>query len=126
MKKLRINTARFFAFIVAIQILNLSIDAQAFTFLQTKQTVGYSNEINSFVEYFAEIVFEHRDAMPEYQKSSHDNLQLHKNFIIKQITVEERKNFQYPFIENKPMLSQLQTGYTYLYYKEIIPPPPKA
>jgi hypothetical protein len=126
LNSIRIHTARFFTFIVALQMLNLCIDTQSFQFLHSKQTVGYSNEINSFVEYFAEVVFDHKNALPEYQKSSHDNQQVHKHFGINHLAVEDRKTFEHPCAQSGIVLSPLQKGYDYLFFKEINPPPPKA
>ncbi len=125
LKLKRIHIARFFAFIVAIQVLNLSIDAQSFQFLETKHTIGYPNEINSFVEYVAEIVLEHTNALPEYEKSSHDKLQLHKDCIVKHITVEDKKSVTYSDLKNDLPLA-IPENYTCLFCKEINPPPPKA
>jgi len=126
LKNIRINTARFFAFIVAVQVLNLCIDTQTFQPIQAKHTVGYFNEINSFVEYFAEVVLDHKNAMPEYQKSSHESQQLHKHFPTNHLAVNEKKPFLHPFQTDNILLSVVQEKYNYLYYKKINPPPPKA
>lgn len=125
MKLKRIHIARFFAFIVAIQVLNLSIDTQSFDFIQTRQNIGYFNEINSFVEYVAEIVLQYTNALPEYEKSSHDNLQLHKDCIIKHITVEDKKLVTYTDLKNDLPLA-IPENYICLFCKEINPPPPKS
>lgn len=113
---------------VALQILNLSIYTQDFRPLaQHSHTVGDFNEINSIVEFVAEEVLDHKNALPEYQhhNSNHKDLQLHKHLAIKIIELEEYapvKLLAQPLLRFGSMFNQ---HYDFLYYREINPPPPK-
>ncbi|WP_147313898.1 hypothetical protein [Deminuibacter soli] len=128
MSNLKLHTARFFAFVVAIQILNLSIYTQDFRPLaQHNHTVGDFNEINSIVEYVAEVVLDNKNALPEYQRTNnnHKDLQLHKHLAIKIIDLKQYIPFRVPEIQQHNFTSQFKQDYAYQYFKEINPPPPK-
>ena len=62
--KYRIAFAKFITFIVALQILNVSIYALDINMPQQKNVLSYSNEINSIIEYVGEIVLRHSNAFP--------------------------------------------------------------
>lgn len=114
---------------VALQILNLSIFMQDFTPVSThRHTIGEFNEINSLVEYVAEVVLEQKNALPESheENTSKKDLELHKHIPFKLITFDElatvaqapvfKPSFHYPLNDSR----------TFLYSREINPPPPKA
>ena len=126
MRNLRIYIARFFAFVVAIQVLNLSIDAQAFQSLESNHSIHYFNEINSFVEYFAVLVSGDKNALPEYKKSTHEKLQVHKHITIKHITLDQKNAHEDDDLIAAKFRAPEPENYAYFFYKEINPPPPKA
>ena len=122
----RIHTARLITFVVALQILNLGLFAQQISPFNAACTTE-TNTINSFVEYIAETILEHKDAVPETKNEHHHkDLQAHKHVVVQLIS-----------IEREPALTAVQTGLGktpvafshsnyYQFCKEINPPPPKA
>jgi hypothetical protein len=129
MAKVKLHIARFFAFVVALQILNMSIYTQDFQpLVQHSHTIGDINEINSFVEYVAEVVLDYKDALPEYQHyyNNHKELQLHKHISVKLISLEQESTEKLVLDNTRRYRPSLKESYDYLYYKEINPPPPKA
>ncbi len=114
--------------ILALQILNLSVYGSQFEqFINGNhgKKVMELNQIDSFMEYVVEIVLKHDNAFPE-QSGNH--------------TKNNSKTLKTPFqlfhfqeqevviIPVQPILehhSYFRINYTYLFYKEINPPPPK-
>lgn len=117
--------AKLLALVVAIQILNLSICVQDFKELPAKHSIGEFNEINSVVEYVAEIILEHDNAMPEGKHSSHKDLQAHKHIDFKKAPVSKPANMQNEIAAAINYSYPIKDSYSFLYYKEINPPPPK-
>ncbi len=128
MRTTRQHIAKFMAFVVALQILNLSIFTQDFEPLHIKHkpVIGEFNEINSIVEYVAEVVLDYKNAFPEFEKEGNKDLQPYKHIAIKLITADELLTSKPP--ANTPInyLLPVNDRYDYLFYKEINPPPPKA
>lgn len=121
--------ARLLLLLVALQILNLSIYMQDFEPLNTHHyTIGEVNEINSIVEYVAEVVLQHKNALPEYhqQNNDHSAMQLHKHAPIKMITFEDLQPKRAFCVTKHSYIHPLNEAYQFLYFKEINPPPPKA
>lgn len=120
-------TLKCFIVLIALQILNLGIDAIDFQPLNASSTIGDFNYINSMTEYVTEIVLGHTDAFPEYQKESpssksqilkHLSLKLYELKFYTAIVKEFKGNSSYTF--------PLNEKYNYLFFKEINPPPPKV
>lgn len=120
-----IATKIFIAF-MAVQILNLSMDAMDFTPLVPSNDLGNFNYMNSVAEYVTEILLNYKDAFPEYQQiHSSSKTQVLKHIPFKIISTNEivglkdyssnHLHYTHPFDENQ----------TYAYVKEITPPPPK-
>jgi hypothetical protein len=129
MTGIRLHIARLLLFVVAMQILNLSIYMQDFEPLKThKHTIGEINEINSIVEYVAEVVLEHKGALPEYkqQNSDHTALQLHKHAPVKMITFDDLQPQREFYVTKQTYLHPLSEADEFLFFREINPPPPKA
>jgi hypothetical protein len=129
MTHFRIHIAKLLTFIVALQILNLSIFMQDFDPLNTHpQTIGEINEINSIVEYVAEVVLDHENALPEYEQENteHKDLQSHKHMPIKLITFDELVTEITPPVFKRTFHYPLNDSRTFVLSKEITPPPPKA
>lgn len=121
----RIIIAKFFTLIVALQILNLSIDVQNHNLTLKTTDIAQFNEMNSVVEFIGEKMLNHDNAFPENPKGSHKDVQFNKHTDIKisyspaRITLSNVNNdctpFQFPVSEQ----------YKFLYFREINPPPPK-
>ncbi len=116
-----------FLLLMALQILNLGIDAIDFQPIASANTIGDFNYINSMTEYFAEVVMGNKDAFPEYERGSasskpqiikHFSLQLYQPVSLS--ITGESVSYKAPV----PLL--LNEKYKYLFFKEINPPPPKA
>jgi hypothetical protein len=111
---------------MALQILNLGVDAIDFQPLSASASLGDFNYINSLTEYVSEILLGHKDAFPEYQKeSSSSKSQFTKHFSIKLcelntitiITKLTDYHSAYVLINEKEI---------YRFCKEINLPPPKV
>lgn len=129
MTGIKLHIARLLVFIVAMQILNLSIYMQDFEPIKTHHhTIGEVNEINSIVEYFAEVVLEHKGALPEYKQQNNDHtaLQVHKHAPVKMITFDDLQPARVTFVEKRTYIHPLNEAYYFLFFREINPPPPKA
>jgi hypothetical protein len=116
------------AFVVALQVLNLSIFTHDFHPLHYKQktVIGEFNEINSVVEYFTEVVLEHSNIFPEFKKEGSKDLQSLKHIDIKLINAEEILPLKQETTSAVDYLIQKSDYYNFLFYKEIYTPPPKA
>lgn len=81
--------------------------------------------MDSIVEYVTEVVFGHKNAFPEYAHKHHKDLQVHKQAISLYSEEIANANPAVPFI-HRSMEWGAPDQYSYQYYKEINPPPPKA
>ncbi len=112
-------------FVVALQILNLSIYAQDYNPIKSSNVLYETNEINSIMEYVGEIVLKHQNQFPEYPNDGQKNLQLKH-------TALTTFSFQYLKVQsctNKAVINYIvpvTEDYYFLFLKEINPPPPKA
>jgi len=112
---------------MAIQILNLGIDAIEFQPLQKADSIEDFNYINSMTEYVSEILMGKKDAFPEYQKeSSSSKSQMLKHFSFKFCHLNINTSFLKEFKECNVYSVLLNEKNKYLFFKEINPPPPKA
>jgi hypothetical protein len=129
MRKLKLHIAKIFAFVVAVQILNLSIYTQDFQpLLQPSNSIGEFNEFNSVVEYVAEVVLDHENALPEYNNTynAHKDLQAHKHVTVKMLDCDLLTTEPVAIQDGRTYIHPLKDDYRFLFYKEINPPPPKA
>ena len=118
--------AKLITLVVALQILNMSIYAQDVNMLQQKGFVTYINDINSIAEYVGEVVLKHANAFPEYPNDGHKELQFSKHFDLTPSSIQKLKvqsNIINSFSEH---IFPHQEDYSFLFLKEINPPPPKA
>ncbi len=113
--------------IVAMQIINLSIDAVEFQPIATTVTIEDFNYFNSITEYVSEIVMGNKDAFPEFQKeSSSSKTQIIKHLSIK-LFQQEGFTCRIPYtVKNEAFIVPLTEDYKYRFFREINPPPPKA
>ncbi len=125
-KRLHIYIIRFIAFLVALQILNMGLFVQDFEPFATTSVTPQINIINTIDEYIAEVVLNHKDAVPEGKDSSKKDIQLHKHIVYKCVNIS-RPSFNYASgliaARNKYDFSQ---DYFYRFFQDINPPPPKA
>ncbi len=68
--------------LIALQILNLSIDTQNFQPPEPRNTLSYFNEMNSVVEFVTEKLITKRDTFPENKKQNKNGPQVHKHTTI--------------------------------------------
>lgn len=104
-------------FLIAFQVLNTSIDTPA-----ENIAISY-NYIDTYVEYFAEVVFKLENAFPESGDRQHKELQQHKNLRIKiqNTYLLSFTAFFTRFVENFSFTQP--DKYFFTFTKEINPPP---
>ena len=113
--------------LVAIQIINLSIDAVEFQPIAATIVIEDFNYFNSLTEFVAEVVMGNKDAFPEFQKESSSS----KSQIVKHLSVKlfQQDHFacRTPYIiQSASFIVPLTEEYQFRFFKEINPPPPKA
>jgi hypothetical protein len=127
MKTLVFYSRQLLVFFMAIQILNMSLDSMQFTAITKSNEVGMFNELNTVVEYVAEIVLGHSNAFPEYNnsKNSSKDYPLQKQVDQKIFPFETYAVVQPTTTSLPDFFIPLTERYTSVFYKEINPPPPK-
>ena len=128
MKIFLLHIKRFFLFLLALQILNLSFDSIEFQPISNANDLSQFNELNTAIEYVSEIILGYVDAFPEAGNDNHSSQKdysFQKQISIKvyyftspylQQTIKENVSYNLPV--NEKIISSL--------YKEIIPQPPNA
>jgi hypothetical protein len=120
------HICKIFAFIIALQILNMSIDApNAGMQYGSSSSSDDFNYIDTFVEYVTEIVLKYDNAIPESKDRQQKELQQHKQF---EVAFQKIVPLIISFAEEIPkkQFIDLTDKYAYQFIKEINPPPPKA
>ena len=130
MKSIRTYCTRFILFVLALQILNLSVYGSEYTqrlVYKSGRTETVKNQIDCLAEYVAEVILDHRNAIPE-QKGNHTKN--NQKVIKAQIQLFAQNNLELPAYKiQHPVIikySYYNNQYDYLFCKEINPPPPKA
>jgi len=121
----KIFFAKFITFIVALQILNVSIYAQDIDIPQQRNVLSFSNEINSINEYIGEVVLKHSNAFPEYPNDGHKEMQFSKHIDLNLFSFQHFKAYSTPKVYTEYLYPH-KIDYNFLFLKEINPPPPKA
>jgi hypothetical protein len=111
----------FLVFVIALQVLNMSIDVPS---AQSNVSSHDFNYIDTYVEYIAEVILKYKNAIPESKHRHQRELQLHKHI---QVICEA---FQITAIDKLYNLIRKPYGnysdkYASTFIKEIHPPPPK-
>jgi hypothetical protein len=112
--------------LIAIQIINLSIDGVDFQPMASRVVIEDFNYLNSMTEYVSEIILGKKDAFPEFQKESSSS----KSQIIKYLSLKiagkplEGLSNKYTLCTSS-FIIPLKEKYEYSYFNEINPPPPK-
>lgn len=118
------RTGKFFTFIIALQILNMSIDSPNAQLPPNSPNADNFNFIDTYVEFVAEVVLKYENAIPETKNRPQKEWQMQKQELVCQkivpITIHffdrSSKKVYYNFISN----------YAFQFVKEINPPPPKS
>lgn len=118
------RTGKFFTFIIALQILNMSIDSPNAQLPPNSPNADNFNFIDTYVEFVAEVVLKYENAIPETKNRPQKEWQMQKQELVCQkivpITIHffdrYSKKIYYNFISN----------YAFQFVKEINPPPPKS
>ena len=124
MRYFRNHIGKFVAFIIALQILNMSIDAPAAQVQVTNGGEDTFNYIDTYVEYIVEVILKYENAIPESKDRQQKELQQHKQFEVAFYKVIPLLNFIFDDISVDHPRS-LSDTYAYQFVKEINPPPPK-
>ena len=125
MQTLKHYITRFLIILVAIQVLNVSVYPELLQWYRTESASNLTNEMDSLVEYVTEVVCGQKNAFPEYAHKHHKDLQVHKQAISLYSEELADTNPAVPFIDGSIEWGSTDQ-YSYQYYKEINPPPPKA
>ena len=108
---------------IAVQILNMSIDAPA---AQAESSSSNFNYIDSYVEYITEVILKFENAIPESKNRQQKELQLHKHIEVICQVLKLPKALPPTPESFARMYSGYSDKYASRYIKEINPPPPKA
>lgn len=116
---------RLFTFMIALQIINMSIGTPGGGLLSDASSSGGFNYIDTYAEFITEVILKYEHAIPESKNRQHKELQHHKQYRLIFSMVEPPHIFDLNGLYgNKP-----DTGYfakfTYQFVKEITPPPPR-
>ncbi len=119
------NIYKIFAFVVAIQILNMSIDspnAQMPVYAQNAENFNY---IDTYVEFIVEDVFRYDNAIPETKNRQQKEWQMQKQFELVFQKIEPI-TISFSPIKIKRRFLNYSDKYAFQFIKEINPPPPKV
>src|ERR1035437_1152720 len=107
------HICRLIAFVIALQILNMSIDSPNAQMPANAANADDFNYIDTYVEYIAEVILKYDNAIPESKDRQQKELQM-------------QKQFELVFQKIEPITISFFDKYAYQFIKEINPPPPKA
>ena len=115
---------KFSALIIAIQVLNMSIDSANAIQDNHYNIPGNFNYIDTYVEYISEVICKHENTIPEqgkrHQKQWHHKLQ--------QVICDNLRSTNKVVISSQVLRNiffNLHDNYAYQFSKEITPPPKK-
>ena len=119
------NISRFIAFVIAAQILNMSIDAPVAQMQPGNCKTDNFNYIDTYIEYIAEVILKYENAIPESKDRQQKELQQHKQF---EVAYQKISPITISFFEvtTKAIFLNFSDKYAFQFIKEINPPPPKA
>lgn len=123
---IKLHISRFILLIVAIQLVNLSIQAHPANEVMLSHSYEDNNRIDNAVEYVLEVLMSKKDAIPEdkYPKQDHT---FHTKSIDFKLVVPQYNSIEPSFtmVElHKPFPNY--KVYSYQFSTKINPPPPKA
>lgn len=126
-KNLRLHIARFATLLAALQILNMGFFVQDFQQLTSSSLcISDHNVINSVVEFVSEVVLQKVNAIPESNNHNSKDFQAHKHSTMKMVGQQVCSVLVTPLALLQKKKSTLTHSYSYHFFEEINPPPPKA
>jgi hypothetical protein len=123
--KIKYIASRALVLLLAIQILNLSMNSIDFKPIETTNLTEF-NDINTIAEFVSEIMLGKVNSFPEFATKTQKQSQLQKHIsikIINDITTVEPEFYVNTFTD---LDTSIKDKYLYEYFQEINPPPPKA
>lgn len=119
------HICRLIAFVIALQILNMSIDSPSAQMPANAANADDFNYIDTYVEYIAEVILKYDNAIPESKDRQQKELQMQKQF---ELVFQKIEPITISFFEKiiKKRFINFSDKYAYQFIKEINPPPPKA
>ncbi len=124
---MRLHIARLATFIAALQILNMGLFVQDFQQLtSSSSSISDNNIINSVVEYVSEVVLQKVNSVPENNNTANKDFQTHKHSAVKMVKQQELPLIITPVGAISTQSPLLTNTYSYHFFEEINPPPPKA
>jgi hypothetical protein len=125
MRYFRNYIGRFFTFIIALQILNMSIDSPNAQMPPNSGNPDNFNYIDTYVEFIAEVVLKYDNAIPETKNREQKEMQMQKQF---ELVFQKIESLKFSFFQEVLLAPFVNPSdqYAYQFIKEINPPPPKA
>ena len=119
------HICRLIAFVIALQILNMSIDSPNAQMPANAANADDFNYIDTYVEYIAEVILKYDNAIPESKDRQQKELQMQKQF---ELVFQKIEPITISFFEKiiKKRFINFSDKYAFQFIKEINPPPPKA
>ena len=116
---------RLFAFVVALQILNMSIDSPSAQMPTNIPNSDDFNYIDTYIEFVAEVVLKYENAIPETKNRQQKEWQLQKQF---ELVFQKIEPITVSFCPKKiqTLFASYSDKYAFQFIKEINPPPPKG
>jgi len=111
--------------LIALQILNMSIDSPNAQLPANAPNADDFNYIDTYVEFVAEVILQHENAIPETKNRPQKEWQMQKQLElvcqkIVPLTIDLTGN------ASKKVYSLFTDNYAFQFVKEINPPPPKT
>ena len=113
----------FLVFIIAFQVLNMSIDSANASRDNYYKTPDNFNYIDTYVEYFSEVICKNDNAIPEPGKRHQKQWQQHK---LQQVICDNMRGISKVVISFQVLRNTFfyhHNKYAYQFIKEISPPP---
>lgn len=111
------------AFIIAFQILNMSIDSPNARGNNYYKGADNFNYIDTYIEYVSEVILNYENAIPESGKTHQKQWQQHKLYQVICDTMRYRNDFALYYPDVKEVFFTYNDTYAYQFIKEISPPP---
>lgn len=119
-------TTKLIIAIIALQIINMSVDTNDFKPLLCNNAISDFNYLNSMAEYVTEVIMKKTDAFPEFFKHNGTQSQSLKHIDIKLYQPIEFYVLNVHNIVVEGLVFHYDDTHSYQFCKEINPPPPKA
>lgn len=119
------HISRFVAFVIAFQILNMSIDSPSAQMPAAIPNADDFNYIDTYVEFVTEVILKYDNAIPETKNREQKELQMQKQFELVFQKIEPI-TISFSSLEIKNQFISYGDKYTFQFINEINPPPPKV